>query len=157
MGLELGNLSEAGELAPFLDFAREKGMKICSLPPGAAIERSVWHLDCDLARLSVENACSRATAQGEEGLAKRLENLLEHGTRVQHVAFVTKESGTYFFPEDIEKMVASGPKAAHPFLRTELSWLRCFAGTDGTHYWEERSSRICIVFDQDGAIPSTGN
>ena len=157
MGLDLGNLSEAGELAPFLDLAQEKGMKIRPLPPGVEIERSIWHVDRDLVRLSVESACRRATAQGDEELAKRLGNLLKHGTSAQHAAFVTKESGTYFFPEDIEKMVASGPKAAHPFLRTELSWLRCFAGTDGTHYWEERSSRICIVFDQDGAIPSTGN
>ena len=143
---------DADEIQPFVGVARQKGLAMCLHQSGEELERSVWHVDCDLIRLSVENARRRAEMQGKAEIAKRLTNLLERGTKVQQVNFVTAGHGTYFFPEDVEKMVLSGPKAAHPFRLEELSWLRCCATKEGTHFCEEWRARICVVFDSDGSL-----
>jgi hypothetical protein len=138
---------DAGEFQPFIRIAREKGLSLGPPSAGPAPATSVWQMDKDLVKLSVENAIARARCEGKMEMAQRIANLLEHGTIVEQINFVAGEYGTYYFPQDVEKMVASGPHASHPCRFEKLAWLRSLATDDGRHFCEEREARICLIFD----------
>ena len=136
----------ADDVARFVKIAAAKALRL-SFDPVADRNQDVALecLDTDLLRASIENALERASARNLDALVARLDALLRDGTLVQQVDFVLGSRPTYYFPDDVQKMVLSGPSAAHPFEFQEFCWMRCRPLADGTHHCEEYQNRICLI------------
>jgi hypothetical protein len=141
------------ERRPFVDVAQAKGLSLSFARPTSDAP-DLWRLDMDLVRVSIESAIVRARRQGIAPLIHRLERLLHTGTDVQQVDFVLGDRRTYYFPEDIETMVQSGPRAAHPHTVYSLCWLRCKPLVDGSQHVEEHEKRIGLIDNPNGS-PAT--
>jgi hypothetical protein len=144
--------SAVAEYQPFIETAKAKGLSLSFGGAARSARPDLWRLDMDLVRLSIASAIARATQQGMDPLVQRLEHLLDAGTDVQHVDFVLGDRRTYYFPEDIEKMVQSGPSASHPCTVYPFSWLRCQPLEDGSQHLEEHHKRIGLIDDPIGSL-----
>lgn len=133
------------EYRPFIEIAADKGLSLSFDVRSQNDNVALECVDMDLVCASIENAIDRATQQKLDELVVRLQRLLRDGTPVQQVDFVLGSRRTYYFPEDIEKMIASGPTAAHPFRLQRFSWLRCRPLSDGSHECQEYQNQICLV------------
>ena len=78
----------------FMDIAHSKGKKISFDEPEPI------HLDMDMVDASLKMAIQNAKS---EIVKEKLIRLQEEGTDAQRVAFVMGE-GTYYFPEDLERL-----------------------------------------------------
>jgi hypothetical protein len=112
-GLGNANAKEAGpprpaftvaDYEPFKKIAAAKGAKITinAAGVGAMSVPDQLHLDMDMVRASLALAIRDAQKKGRKEIADKLERLAKSGTAVQQVEFVMG-TGTYYFPEDIEK------------------------------------------------------
>ena len=140
------NPFDAKEIRPFIEAADRKGLLLSFDAGESKHSLALWQIEMDLVRVSLENAITRARGSQIDGLAERLERLLRHGTGPQQVDFVLGSQRVYYFPEDIEKMVNSGPNAAHHFALRPFSWLRCKPMDDGSQHCEEHHNEVCLVF-----------
>ena len=97
------------EKIPFEAIAKRKGKDITFLTSDddKTVGKTEWpenvHLDMDMVEASIENAILRVTKQGLDSIRGKLERLLANGTDAEKVEFVLG-SGTYYFPEDINRM-----------------------------------------------------
>jgi hypothetical protein len=91
------------DLKPFEAIARRKGVKIHTTDFTAKIATDNIHLDMDMVDESIRSAIKQTQKTGQTLIRTKLERLLATGTDAQKVEFVLG-SGTYYFPEDIEKL-----------------------------------------------------
>ena len=133
-----------GELSPFEEYARAENLRLAVAPTSTGeLSPSLQNLDMKLVRLSLANAIERAGERPE--LRKRLGDLLDTGTAAQQIDFVLRPWRVFYFPNDVERMAAAGPQAAHSFATAKLRWLRCVPCADSSHLLEEVEREICIV------------
>ena len=104
----------AEDLKPFQEIARRKGVPIhMSAEFTAKMTTDKIHLDMDMVEQSIRSAIAQTQRTNQKLIQSKLERLLASGTDAQKVEFVLG-SGTYYFPEDIEKLAklsrASGGK-----------------------------------------------
>lgn len=135
--------SHPNESSAFAEIAQRKQLSLVAEP--GTVPTGLAFVDLELVRRSIDNAVASAQAEGKVQLSDRLERLLRNGTATQHVEFAINAHNTYYFPEDILRMIDGGPDAAYPFSFQPLSWLRCRPLADGRHAIEEHSIRVCLV------------
>jgi hypothetical protein len=130
---------------PFLDVASRKRMTL--LPDAAPSDGSipVWLADIDLIRVSLAHAWHRAAERRLEAIADRIERLRRDGTTVQQLDFILGDRRTYYFPEDVNRMIEAGPWVGHGYSIQPLEWLRCRPLGGGVHVLEEHEQRICVI------------
>lgn len=127
--------------------ARSQGVVLDFDREDSVVEPALCCVNLGLVQLSIDNALERARRQGLGAIAGRLESLRRDGTSPQQVDFVLGSGPVYYFPPDIEKMVRSGPKAAHPFTKRLFAWVRCRPRADGSQCCEEHTRKICLIHD----------
>jgi hypothetical protein len=133
-------------LRPFIGIAKKKGLLLSFDECLPKDYYALWRVDMDLVRASIENAITQSKRQKMDAITVRLERLIFNGTDAQQLDFVLGGGSVYYFPEDVEKMIHSGPKVAHRFNLQRLSWLRCRPLNDGTQICEEHNKQLCMLY-----------
>lgn len=137
------------EYKPFIDIANRKGKQITfySVKVNKAAP-DVIHLDMDMVRASLDNAIERSKKEDITWLTPRLEYLRSHGTGAQQVDFVLGSGNRYFFPQDVEKLVALSEnpvtaKSDCPLICRLFCWLACICTGDARQECTERCREVC--------------
>lgn len=141
------NFPDSIGIRQFKELANRKGVLLSRGYPDPIDQQHFCFsgIDMDFVRASLENAIRRAKQRKHNGVIERLDRLYCEGTKAQQASFVLGPGRTYFFPEDVQKMVDSGSTKAHPFSLHKLSWMRCRPLDDGSQIYEEHSIQICLV------------
>lgn len=145
--------ASADEYAPFEAIAKKKGVRIFinQDPPTVAaagaspIVPQALHLDMNMVRASIDNAIART--KSNQGLNQKLSRLRTSGTAVQQVEFV-HGSGTYYFPEDIERAIAGAGTVqaasdAQCLTCLVTCWVVCTCQENSSQYCREKCREIC--------------
>ena len=138
------------EYDPFVKIANAKRVRIHvnKAPPTTPVAAGggALHLDMNMVRASLENAIARTRSQKE--INAKLRRLLARGTAVQQVEFVMG-SGTYYFPEDVEKAITESQRVGvkqsggQCWVCENVCWLVCTCLENSEQYCREKCRQVC--------------
>jgi hypothetical protein len=106
------------DIEPFEKIAKLKGSTIIFTASGAKMTGNKIHLDMQMVEQSIRTAIKQTQISGQDLVRSKLEHLLVSGTDAQKVDFVLG-SGTYYFPEDVEKLAALSRQAGGKALEVD--------------------------------------